>query len=91
MDLINDSSKFQLLPFKKSNQLRYLINQELAIKKALSPLLEKNAITKETYEHLNPVGSSPGIMYGLPKVHKPLINGQPKYRPITQLEQPRID
>ena len=31
---------------------------------------------------LNPVGSRPGILYGLSKVHKSLVNGLPKMRPI---------
>ena len=53
-DLLSDSSKFQLLPFKKSNKLRYILNQEEAIKKALRPLMEKNVISKEMFEHLVP-------------------------------------
>ena len=31
---------------------------------------------------LNPVGSRTGILYGLSKVHKTLVNGLPKMRPI---------
>ena len=82
IDLLADTSKFQLLPFKKSNQLRYILNLEAAIKSALSPLLKRKAISQETFDHLVPSHSSPGIMYGLPKVHKPVVNNKPMYRPI---------
>ena len=75
-------TKFQLLPFKKSNKLRYILNQETAIKKALTPLMVKNVISKEMFEHLVPSHSSPGIMYGLPKIYKQVVDNKPKYRPI---------
>ena len=34
------------------------------------------------YFKLCPSGSRPGILYGLPKVHKPCIDNYPAYRPI---------
>ena len=42
----------------------------------------KKFVTEATYKKLSPVGSNPGIMYGLAKVHKPLKNGIPSFRPI---------
>ena len=30
----------------------------------------------------SPDGPNPARLYGLPKIHKPLVNGLPKYRPI---------
>ena len=42
----------------------------------------KCSVTSDLYKHLYPQGSQPGIMYGLSKVHKPLVNGFPKLRPI---------
>ena len=42
----------------------------------------KNAISEETYNKLRPVGSKPGTLYGSAKVHKPIINGLPPFRPI---------
>ena len=42
----------------------------------------KISITTDLYKHLYRQGSQPGIMYGLPKIHKPLVNGFPKLRPI---------
>ena len=39
-------------------------------------------MTKQQYERLCPCGPSPGVMYGLSKVHKQLVDGFPKLRPI---------
>ena len=48
----------------------------------LKKLKNKNAIIEETYNKLRLVGSRPGIFYGSAKVHKPLKNGLPSFRPI---------
>ena len=37
---------------------------------------------EQLYKELYPRGSQPGVMYGLSKIHKPLINNFPKLRPI---------
>ena len=48
----------------------------------LKPLHNKKAIDKTVYNKLSPSGSRPGVMYGLPKVHKKCINGSPPFHPI---------
>ena len=42
----------------------------------------KSSATTHLNKHLYPQGSQPGIMYGLSKIHKPLVNSFPKLRPI---------
>ena len=49
------------------------------------PLKNKNAIIDETNNKLRPVGSKSGTLYGSAKVHKPLINGLPPFRPILSV------
>ena len=44
-------------------------------------LKNKNAISEETYNS-KPVDSKPRTPYGSAKVHKPLKNGLPLFRPI---------
>ena len=39
--------------------------------------LLKKLKNKKTYEDLFPVGSSPGILYGRAKIHKPVKHGVP--------------
>ena len=48
----------------------------------MKKLKNKNTISEKTYNKLRPVGSKPGTLYGSAKVHKPLINGLPSFRPI---------
>ena len=39
-------------------------------------------MTNELYEKLRPVGTQPSVLYGLGKIHKPLVENIPKLRPI---------
>ena len=39
-------------------------------------------IGKEGYDKICPEGSRPGILYGNPKIHKPVVDNLPKFRPI---------
>ena len=55
-------------------------------KNVLTILLKKfvatNSVSEETKKSLKPVGTTPGIMYGLCKVHKNIIDNCPPFRPI---------
>ena len=42
----------------------------------------KKSIREDLYKSLYPQGSQSGIMYGPSKIHKPLVHGIPKLRPI---------
>ena len=43
---------------------------------------KKNAITCDIKTILTPDGPNPARLYGLPKIHKALVDGLPNYRPI---------
>ena len=45
-------------------------------------MFKDKKITQKEFDKLNPIGSRPGRLYGLSKVHKPLVEGLPKIRPI---------
>ena len=55
---------------------------EDAIKEILENFLMKNYITQSDYDRLVPRGSQPGILYGLAKIHKPIVGNCPPCRPI---------
>ena len=76
--LLKDSSKFKNIP----KDLNYIISSEKRVTDLLKKFKNKNVISEETYNKLRPVGSKPGTLYGSAKVHKPLINGLPPFRPI---------
>ena len=83
-EILNDSSKFvPLIPnvFQEGKELHYIEKHSLKLE-LKKKLYEANKISKHQYDFLKPIGSQPGVMYGLPKVHKELVNGCPKYRPI---------
>ena len=52
------------------------------INRFLSKLLKSDCIAQATYNSLHVTGSGPGILYGLPKVHKPNFSQNFPYRPI---------
>ena len=76
--LSKDSSKFKSIPVVPDKDLSSIINSE----KRVTELKNKDAISEETYNKLIPVGSKPETLYGSAKVHKPLKNGLPPFRPI---------
>ena len=78
--ILKDSSEFKNVIVAPDKDLNYIINSEKRVTDLLKKLKNKNAISKETYNKLRPVGSKPGKLYGSVKVHKPLINGLPTFR-----------
>ena len=48
----------------------------------LKKLKNKKIISENIYEDLYPVGSLPGILCGRAKIHKPIKDGVPSFRPI---------
>ena len=76
MTLLSDSTKF--LRMHCDDVLGLTVRLEDKINRFLNKLKKVNLITEPIYKHLFVSGSAPGILYGLPKVHK---NGIP-LRPI---------
>ena len=42
----------------------------------------KKKNSEKEFDSISPVGSTPGILNGNPKVHKTVVNNTPKFRPI---------
>ena len=78
-NLISDPSRFSLItePIQK-----YCMRIEDKINRFLSKLLKSSSISQATYNSLHVTGSGPGILYGLPKIHKPNFSMNFPYRPI---------
>jgi len=65
--LLADTSKFQIcnkIPINLS------LNLEEKVNRSLRNLLDNKKIDKTLYDNLYTRGSAPGILYGLPKIHK---------------------
>ena len=81
-NLLNDTEKFEKINLKNDGILNFAINQEKRVDNILKKLVASNSISEETRRSLKPVGTRPGIMYGLCKVHKDIIDNCPPFRPI---------
>ena len=74
-EILNDHTTF-------SKGISYPTNLEKTITSDCKLLNDKELIEKATYKNIKPVGSIPGVFYGLEKVHKETKNGLPPLRPI---------
>ena len=74
--ILSDSTKFSHCTTQDPYKLS--LTKEDKILRFLRSLKKKGAISQFQYDQLHPVGSGPGLLYGLPKVHK---QGNP-LRPI---------
>jgi len=72
MDILNDQTKFKRISTEISTHLLYL---EGKLNRLLRTI--KSSISLNTYNSLLSSGSRPGVLYGLPKVHKPNIPLRP--------------
>ena len=54
--------------------MNFAINQEKRFENIFKKLVSSNSISEETRRFLKPVGTRPGIMYGLCKVDKDIID-----------------
>ena len=52
------------------------------VNRLLRKLKDCDAISDVVYKNLYVSGASPGILYGLPKIHKPDFSGKFQFRPI---------
>ena len=80
--LLSDTNKFIELYLDDDKILDELLLVENEINKIMKPLNNKGVLTDDIFRKLSPVGSQPGRMYGLCKVHKDSVNGCPPLRPI---------
>ena len=75
-EMLSDIDELKKLDVKPGKELNLLLKHEGKLVSFLKRL--KKSIGEDLYKSLYPQGSQPGIMYGSPKIHKPIINGFPK-------------
>ena len=79
-ELLSDVSKFKEITVEPGKEINLLLQHEGKLTEFLKWV--KSSVATDLYKRLYPQGSQAGIMYGLSKIHKPLVNGFPKLRPI---------
>ena len=82
---LSDVSKFKEITVEPEKEINLLLQHEDKLFEFLKQV--KSPVVNDLYkhEHLYPQASQPGIMYGLSKIHKPLVNSFPKLRPILSV------
>ena len=84
-EIVNDYTKFSNLDIPAGKEINYIINLEKRITSDLKPLKDEEINDKAAYKNIKPVGSRPGVLYELGKVHKETKNGLPPFRPILSV------
>ena len=77
--IITNNSKFDIV---QGDIKKFSLQLEDRINHFLSKLKTLGHISQSLYNQLRVTGSGPGILYGLPKVHKPNFEAEMLYRPI---------
>ena len=62
--------------------MNFSVNHERRINDYLKSLEKSGSLTTDQYKTINAIGSTPGILYGLCKVHKTIIDVCLLFRPI---------
>ena len=70
------------LPTDEGKWLNYIINLKNKLPDCFKVLKNEEKISEKEFDNICPVGTTPGILYGNPKVHKTVVNNTPKFRPI---------
>ena len=79
---ISDTTKFEQINIEEDKQLNFLLKSEKKVIDLIKSLENEGKISEKEYELIYPRGCRPRILYGSPKVHKPVINNYPKFCPI---------
>ena len=77
--LIDNPRKFEKLSFDANEQLNFIFYFEQIVIDILKEIKNKNQINEDLYNQLRPAGSQPGVLYGIAKVHKKVIDGCPAF------------
>ena len=81
-NILADSGKFNQVSVAEDKQLHFIVNVEKHITDLLRDVKNSEVIFETIYKRLKPRDSRFGILYGLCKVHKKLVDHCPPFTPI---------
>ena len=81
-EILNNHTKFSNFDIPAGKEINDITNLEKRITSDVKLLKNEEIIDKATYQNIKPVGSRPGILYGLEKVLKEIKNGLSPFHPI---------
>ena len=71
---VSDTSRFEQIIIEEDEHFNFLLKTEKKVVDLLKRLENEGKISEKEYKLIYPRDSRPGILYGSPKVHKPIIN-----------------
>ena len=80
-NIFKDQSKFEKVKIK-TRILNFQVNHEKRINEYLKSLKNSGSLSVDQYKKIKAVGSRPGFLYGLCKIHKAIVDTYPPFRPI---------
>ena len=80
-NILSDSKKFGKSSAVDDKHLNFIIGIEKKLTDLLKELKATEAISQIDYKNLKPRGSSFGVLYGLCKTHKKVLDKCPSFRP----------
>ena len=80
-NILKDNTKFEKVDIK-TRTLNFQVNHEKHINEILKGLKSSGSLSDKQYKKIKAVGSRPGVLYGLCKVHNGIVDACPPFRPI---------
>ena len=80
--IVSDCSKFEKLDIQEEKNLNVILNKEKILRVIIKHLYEKDCFIKSENLKTCPTGSKPRILYRQVKVHKPVEDHCPSFRPV---------
>ena len=81
MNILKDNSKFEKVDIK-TRTLNFQVSHEKHINEILKRLKFSGSLSDKQYKKIKVVGSRPGVLCGLCKIHKAIVDVCPPFRPI---------
>ena len=80
-NILKEQSKFEKVKIK-TRILNFQVNHEKRINEYLKSLKNSGSLSMGQYKKIKAVGSRPGLLYGLCKVHEAIVDTCSPFRPI---------
>ena len=80
-NILKDNTEFGKVDIK-TRTLNFQVNHEKLINEILKRLKSSGSLSYKQYKKIKAVRSRPGVLYGLCKVHKVIVDVCPPFRPI---------
>ena len=72
-NILKDNAKFEKVDVK-TRTLNFDVNHEKCINEILKSLKSASSLSDKQYKKIKALGSRPGVLYGLCKVHQAIVD-----------------